>query len=362
MTGKPRLAVSTWHEAPGREVFLCAVGARTPVGLHRASSSAAVRAGISALTLHPVFVDKSGSSMQLANDPLLASHVSLAERMGQLLAAALAELTRQLEWSGRTPRLPCWVGMPEPRPGMTGDVVQACAHAATEALGITKESVRCVQHGHASGLMAMQMLAQQIAGGQVDLGVVVGVDSYHDADTLEWLDQGGQLMSSSNRNGFPPGEAAGACLLASGEAARRHRLPVLARVAAACTAVEPNPRCSLRLCVGEGLSAAVAGATGKQRLPHDAISTTYCDLNGERYRSEELVYTLLRTQGAFVDAHDYLCPASCWGDVGAASGPLFATLAVESRLRGYARGAWPLLWAGGEGGYRSAVVLALDVD
>ncbi|MDR5741130.1 MULTISPECIES: beta-ketoacyl synthase N-terminal-like domain-containing protein [unclassified Caballeronia] len=362
MTPNAQLAVASWHEAPRREVYLCAVGARTPVGLDSASSSAAVRAGISAIKMHPLFVDKTGSSMRLANDSELSPQVALGERLGHLLAAALAELLEQAEWSRSGRPLPCWIGLPEPRPGVTADVVQTCARAVIDALRTTSELVHRIHRGHASGLMAIQVVAQQIATGQLDLGIAAGVDSYYDSDTLDWLDQGGQLMSGSNRNGFPPGEAAGACLLASGEAVRHHRLPVLARVAAACTAVEPHPLRSLRLCVGEGLTAAVAGATESLSLPRDAITATYCDINGERYRSEELAYTLLRTQAVFVNAHDYLCPANCWGDVGAASGPLFASLAVASRLRGYAKGAWPLLWAGGEGGYRSAVVLSLGGD
>ena len=359
MTGRPTPSVASWHESPGREVYLCAVGARTPVGLQSASSAAAVRAGISAITLHPVFVDKTGSPMQLANDALLGPRVALGERLVQLLVGALAELAEQAQRPLDVQPLPCWIGMAEPRPGMTAEAVHACARAAAHALGTTTQSIHRIHQGHASGLMAIQGVAQQIAAGQAELGIAAGVDSYHDADTLDWLDQGGRLMSDSNRNGFPPGEAAGACLLASGEAVRRHGLPVLARVAAACTAVEPHPLPSLRLCTGEGLTAAVAGATERLRLPLEAITATYCDINGERYRSEELTYTLLRTQGAFVDAHDYLCPANCWGDAGAASGPLFASLAVASGLRGYAKGARPLLWAGGDGGHRSAVVLAL---
>ena len=42
-----------------------------------------------------------------------------------------------------------------------------------------------------------------------------------------------------------------------------------------------------------------------------------------------------------------------------ASGPLFAVLAVASGLRGYAKGAYPLLWAGSDSGYRAATLLAL---
>ena len=141
--------------------------------------------------------------------------------------------------------------------------------------------------------------------------------------------------------------------------AQRCGLPVLARIRSAATAIEPHPLRSDDPCLGEGLTAVVSAAAGGLKPPQELITATYCDLNGERYRSEEFLYALLRTGAAFVKAHDYIAPADCWGDVGAASGPLFAVLAVASGLRGYAKGDYPLLWAGSDSGYRAAVLLAL---
>jgi 3-oxoacyl-[acyl-carrier-protein] synthase-1 len=43
--------------------------------------------------------------------------------------------------------------------------------------------------------------------------------------------------------------------------------------------------------------------------------------------------------------------------MGAASGPLFASLALAAGARRYARGPRSMLWTSSEGGYRSAVVL-----
>jgi 3-oxoacyl-[acyl-carrier-protein] synthase-1 len=50
-------------------------------------------------------------------------------------------------------------------------------------------------------------------------------------------------------------------------------------------------------------------------------------------------------------------PADCWGDIGAASGPLFANLAVAAGLRGYAKGPRTLIWASSERGDRAAAVV-----
>ena len=75
------------------------------------------------------------------------------------------------------------------------------------------------------------------------------------------------------------------------------------------------------------------------------IDNAICDLNGEPYRSEEFTFTVLRTQTAFADATRFVTPADCWGDIGAASGPLFANLAIAAAQRGYAKGPRALLWA-----------------
>jgi 3-oxoacyl-[acyl-carrier-protein] synthase I len=59
----------------------------------------------------------------------------------------------------------------------------------------------------------------------------------------------------------------------------------------------------------------------------------------------------------FDDPTAYLSPAECWGDVGAASGPLFAMLACQAVMRSYAKGPRTLLWTSSEGGQRAVALL-----
>jgi len=342
----------------GPDVCICGVGARTPLGLDAASSAAAVRAGISAVTVHPAFLDRADEPMAFASDALLDECAPLPERMGRMLAGALAGLPMDRGDVDRL-RAGCWLGLPEPRTGIVvSDLVDACSEPL-QAAGWPAPQL--LARGHAAGLMALQLAAQRISEGAVDLALVAAVDSYQDPETLHRLDRSGWLMSAGNRNGFPPGEAAGACVLASRGVAHRLGLPVLGRVVAASTATEPLPiRSTQGVCIGVGLTAVLRSVIATLAQPTGAITATYCDLNGQRYRNEEFVYAMLRTQEAFVDAHDYLCPADCWGDVGAACGPLFVALAVAATQRGYAKGPRPLLWAGSESGYRSAVLLDLS--
>lgn len=349
-----------WTADPGKEIYVCSIGARTPLGFNAAASAAAVRGSISAIGEHSFFVDKMGEPMSLASDAGFDSDIEITLRMEQMLVSAIAEALGDKFATSGVARMQCWIGLPEPRPGLPKEIGRIISLAVSDVFGLTPSIVHVFQCGHASGLMAIHLAAQKISAGEIDMCLVACVDSYHDPDTLEWLDTSGLLMSSSNRNGFPPGEAAVACLLANRSAVNRHGLEVLANIKAACIALEPNTIRGNEVCIGDGLSAALKGVSSNLYLPQQAITATYCDLNGERYRNEEFVYTLLRVQEVFVDAHDYLCPADCWGDVGAASGPLFASLAILAAQRGYSKGSFPVLWAGSESGFRAAVLLNLN--
>jgi 3-oxoacyl-[acyl-carrier-protein] synthase-1 len=357
-----RIAVNTlsWLLGAGNEVCICGIGARTPLGFDVMASAAAVRGAISAVGDHPFLIDKVGDPISLACDPGLNSHTDISNRLEQMLRSALNEAVNDLSqlWDGG--QIECWIGLPEPRPGLPPEIGKNISAVLSSSFDFAPLAINVLQRGHASGLMAIQAVAQKISAGEVDVCLVSCVDSYYDPDTFKWLDNNRVLMSPTNRNGFPPSEAAAACLLASRSAANLYGLEVLATVTAASTAIEPYPIRSQEVCVGEGLTAVLRGVSSRLSLPKEAISATYCDLNGERYRNEEFVYALLRMQDAFIDAHDYLCPSDCWGDVGAASGPLFVSLAIAACQRGYSKGPYPVLWAGAESGYRSAVLLNLD--
>jgi 3-oxoacyl-[acyl-carrier-protein] synthase-1 len=94
--------------------------------------------------------------------------------------------------------------------------------------------------------------------------------------------------------------------------------------------------------------------------PAERISDIICDINGERYRGEEWGFVCLRLPQYFNDPTAYRSPADCWGDMGAASGPLFMMLACQAAERGYAKSARCLVWAGSENGLRGAVVLGWE--
>jgi 3-oxoacyl-[acyl-carrier-protein] synthase-1 len=344
-------------------VCIIGIGARTPVGLTAPAAAAAVRASISGIGDHPYMIDKAGAKMSVAMDPELPPELNGLDRLLELAKSALEEaiVPLSLMKSQDLPSIPIIVGLPHLRPGLEQNFetqfADRLSHQNHDSSTPRFYPIQPILGGHSAGIMALEEGWRQIQAGQTEFCLIGGVDSYMHPDTLEWLDQEEQLMSAENRSGFPPGEGAGFCLLASSKRAKKLQCEILGWVVGAATAYEQNRIKTETICIGEGLTKAIETVLAFLKLPEEKINWTICDLNGERYRSEELTFTLLRTQGGFVSHHDYETPANCWGDLGAASGPLFVDMAIASGQRGYAKGPRTLLWTSAEGGQRCAAIL-----
>lgn len=192
----------------------------------------------------------------------------------------------------------------------------------------------------------------------MELCAVLAADSYFDPDTIDWLDGQKRIASSGIRNGFVPGEAAGCLVVAAHDTAKRLGLPRLAKVHDVRSAVEATADRMETESLGRALSEVFAAVTASLRLPDEAVDRLFCDINGERHRTEEWGFTALRA-GAALRTTDYITPVACCGDVGAASGALLCALAVQAWARGYAAGPRAAILCSSDGGLRSAALLEL---
>jgi 3-oxoacyl-[acyl-carrier-protein] synthase-1 len=134
-------------------------------------------------------------------------------------------------------------------------------------------------------------------------------------------------------------------------------LPSLGVVRAVHTARETKLDGTDALNLGEGLTEAIRMATSEGCERDELVDAVYCDLNGERYRSEEWGFAALRCQDAFRDPSPRPNGVAAWGGAGAASGALLTVLAVQAWQRGYARGPRALVCAGSDQGLRAAALL-----
>ncbi len=275
------------------------------------------------------------------------------QRFVELAKRALEEITASLPTVASAP-IPLYLALPEIRPGFSKEDAIAIQSA------LPCSEVNLIIEGHAAGLAAFQLATGKIESGELEACLVGGVESYFHPDTMEWLDSNRQLIGSVSRSGFVPGEGAGICLLMSETAAYHHGLRPLAWVAATATGRETKLIKTSDVCLGEGLTAVVKEATAALEIPAESVTDIICDMNSERYRAEEWGFVCLRLSLQMANPTDYISPADCWGDMGAASGPLFAMLACQASARKYAKGPRALLWASSEGGLRGAVLLEFD--
>lgn len=333
---------------------ICGFGARTPVGGTAFASAAAVRAAASMFNDHPYMIDKAGNPMAVAMEAFLSEDVVGPERFFKLGLPAAEEALAALSRKEGIPQPDILIGLPRKRAGLpehlADEVVRRFGERFSEA------RVEVVQCDHSGGLMALEEGWRRIRNGAASFCLVGGVDSYLEPETLEWLDEEDQLHSETNSWGFIPGEGAGFCLLCSERSAHQYALPVWGEVLAAVTAKETNLIKTDSVCLGEGLTNAVRKAA-MSLPPSSRVDNTICDLNGEPYRGDEWGYTLVRVVEYFVDPTDFMTPADCWGDVGAASGPLFVMLAVVSGFKGYSKGPHTMLFTSAETGERTAALI-----
>ena len=341
-------------------VVIVALGACTPLGRDAWASAAAVRAGVNRFIQHPYMIDTAGEPMRVAAADWLTIELSGIDRFEALLLPAIDQAIEPLVTRNMSSlRVALALGLPSPRPGLPEDLQPLLLKRTAQQYGRLFGAAAPFVDGHAAGLVALEAGVCKLQQGTFDACVVAGVDSYIQAETLEWLESCDQLHSAGPLNnawGFIPGEAAGALLLMRSETARQFGAKPLATVLGAGSAIEAKRIKTETVCIGEGLTQAFRAALSK--LPAGTkVTDVYCDMNGEPYRADEYGFTCLRTKESFESACNFVAPADCWGDVAAAGGPLHVMLAAVAGVKGYALGDVSFIWASAEGGKRAAAVV-----
>lgn len=339
-------------------VAIVAFGASTAVGTAALSTAAAVRAGVANLVELPWASDRAGNAVVAAAAPCIDSSLRGTERLLALaLPAAFEALAPILEAPRRLP-ITLLVALPEPRPGLSANFENEVGQKLVSALrcSFPITGFKTAATGHAGGLLALKHGCELVASGMTQLCLVGGVDSWIELETLQWLDAADRLHSERTHWGFCPGEAAGFCLLCPMDRAQDMQLTAQARILSVASAMEPNRIQTETVCIAKGLTAACRDVLGS--LPSGIqVNHTVCDLNGEPYRGDEYGFMMARLGGHFREEAEFETPARSWGDVGAASGTLFAMVAAVAAQKRYSRGPLTLLFAGSDSGLRSAALL-----
>ncbi len=323
-------------------IYIVGAGAQTPVGRSVHAAAAAVRCHLSAYAEHPFMFDQRDDPMIVARAMWLDETLPLEDRIVALAVGAAREATRSLEECDPALRRQVRIHL-----ALSSETVPDAAQRqriikrfADEA-AFTETAVEPIVDGHAGGLLALEHAVGELHRGEALFCLVGGADSWLDPQQLDVLDRARRLRSTEHAWGFTPGEGAGFCLVTTSATAQTLGLPSLAALLSVATARETKLMGTKSICTGEGLTSAFLSVLNSR--PN--VAHSYCDLNGETYRADEYGFTLCRTSERFMDARRFTAAAECWGDVGAASGPLAITLPIAAWSRGYATGEVILVWS-----------------
>ena len=257
---------------------------------------------------------------------------------------------------GRTALLLCLAE--RDRAGRLDDLDESLLDDVERRVGIRfHDASRVFRRGRIGGIDALAYAREQFQHG-LSSCVLAGVDSYLVAETLTWLHQHRRILTAENADGFIPGEAAAALLLAPSPGAGRR----FVRCVGVGGGTEPAPLDSERPLRADGLVEAIRAAFADAGVGWDAVHYRITDASGSQYAFKEAALAIGRALRPVKKEFDLWHPADCIGDCGAASGVLNAVWAVTALRAGYARIGHALVWGASDGPLRAVALLALGED
>jgi 3-oxoacyl-[acyl-carrier-protein] synthase-1 len=350
----------------GHGAWIHGVGMTTPLGLRAAATAAAVRGGISRLR-ESAIINRKGAPMILATladadlpplAPELARRPDLTSRQLRMLRLATPALQEAASALVPGERPPLLLAGPEPHPKKpTPSLGEGFLELLALQTGVSLDQGRseASSRGRAGGLELLGRAMGLLHSRRATSVLVGGVDSHLDTGLLGVLDEEGRVHADEVLDGFVPGEGAGFLLLSS-----RRVLPTstaLAFVSTPGTGVEQGHRYSVEPYLGNGLADAIRAAVGgSSRL---SIQTVLASFNGESFGGKEWGVAFIRNREAFHPELRMEHPADCFGDLGAACGPVLVGLAVLGLKKGYLPGPC-LAWCSSEGAPRAAALVSSE--
>jgi 3-oxoacyl-[acyl-carrier-protein] synthase-1 len=207
------------------------------------------------------------------------------------------------------------------------------ARPLIDLLGIpmTGSFVRALGSGHCGLAEALQLAQAEIATRRLDRIVILGADSYIDPLSLDWLAQHRRLKTPTRQTGTLPGEA-GACLLLESESSARARGTTIGAhveaVALEGPVTDKQPSApNLGFALAEMLKRSVLGPVMQEPFRGEVL----LDLNGEEWKANTWGHAQVRlTQHIDFNQCRLVLPCESLGEIGAASGPVAACMAVGS--------------------------------
>jgi 3-oxoacyl-[acyl-carrier-protein] synthase-1 len=326
-------------------------GLVTSVGLSAPAACAAIRA---ALTNHSEtqFIDASG-------EPMLAAQVPLEqpwrgrERLTRMLAMCINEVLVSVESAAPPiPLLLCVAERQRPgrQPGLDDDLFRELSDRLDVHFDSQQSSV--IAYGRVAVSVALARARSLLYEKGAERVLIAATDSLLQWPTLAVYQEQRRLLADGNSNGFIPGEAAGALIVAK---------PSRTESNVSCIGLgfgeERAPIDSEEPLRGDGLATAIKTALGEAGCGMHELDFRIADITGEQYYFKEASLAMSRTLRQRKTEFDIWHPTDCVGEIGAAIGAVALAVALAAFRKGYAPGPAAIFHSGNDAGQRAAVIL-----
>lgn len=330
-----------------------ATGMVTAVGFNSPASCAAIRAGISGVTKANLWDAESGEHISAGKVNLPHWWEGLG-KLAELVAPAIHECLVAAKPISPA-QIPILLGVadktrPHRFPGMEDQLLEEVEYRLE--LDHNPYS-RMISRERVSGVIALNEVRQIIQSGKASCCVVAGVDSFLQQEVVEAYIEQRRVLTPANSNGFIPGEAGCAVLVAPSAGAPQGELEIIGMGIGREEATIGSEK-AFR---GDGMTEAVRAALKDAGVEMRETSYRITDLNGEHFKFHEasLIEGRLFTKRA-VGLYDLWHPNEYLGDVGAGIVPCVLALALHAGQHGYAPGARALCHFSNDDGERAALV------
>ena len=284
-------------------------------------------------------------------------------RLLAILRTALREVGPVLQPLPPSLRVGCSLAVPRrlgtekggaPAPSFLG-AVQAALDATRPGI-----ELHVLPGDHAAGGLAFAEVCRALQRGTLDVGLVAGVDSSYDPEVVEALAAGRRLFDGENLEAAIHGEGAAVLVVVRADRCRALGWTETARIQMVATQEDPSP----------GPHGALSAVTRWMKGRGAMVDWLIADVNGEPERVEEWMLALPRAfvpGGLDTAGKDFREVAAdrirldqlpeCFGDLGAATLPTAAVVAVEGLQRGQPEAASCIVTSSIPRGPRAAVLL-----
>ncbi|WP_311751403.1 3-oxoacyl-ACP synthase [Proteus columbae] len=200
---------------------------------------------------------------------------------------------------------------------------------------------------------ALPFLQQILSEQSTNVALLVGCDSYFNAETIRYCTNTNRLLHSENSNGFIPGEGAASVVFTLTNNSKEC-VTILGFDTQLESAHILQTKLPLRV---KGLSNAIEQACRHSDLLLHDTQFYISDANGETFYFKEIALAITRTLKEKVEHYPHYLIAKSVGETGAASSVIMLAILSEWMKHPEGPGNTGLIISSADGGERTAIIL-----